>query len=65
MSSKFIIIIAVRASSFIHQHNAFLNVMFVCAFEAALFIFAKFNHMIEIKASIALCDTTVLFKQLA
>jgi len=58
-------IIAVRASSFIHRHNTLLDVMFVCAFEATLFIFAEFNHVIKIKASIALCDTTVLFKQLA
>jgi len=39
--------------------------MFVCAFEAALFIFAEFSHMIKIEASIALCDMTVLFKQFA
>jgi len=39
--------------------------MFVCAFEAALFIFAEFSHMIKIKAFIALCDMTVLFKQFA
>jgi len=58
-------IIAVRASSFIHRHNTFLDVMFICAFEAALFIFAEFSHMIKIKAFITLCDTTVLFKQFA
>jgi len=62
--SEFVTIIAVRASSFIHQHNAFLDVMFVCAFEATLFIFAEFSYMIKIEASIALCNTTVLFKQL-
>jgi len=39
--------------------------MFICAFEAALFIFAEFSHMIKIEAFIALCDTTVLFKQFA
>jgi len=58
-------IIAIRASSFIHQHNTFLDVMFIYAFEATLFIFAEFNHMIKTEASIALCNTTVLFKQLA
>jgi len=58
-------IIAVYASSFIHQHNAFLDVMFVCTFEATLFVFAKFSHMIKIEAFIALYDTTVLFKQFA
>jgi len=58
-------IVAVRASSFIHQHNASFDVMFVCAFKAMLFIFAESSHMIKIKAFITLCDTTVLFKQLA
>jgi len=58
-------IIAIHASSSIHRHNALFNVMFICAFEAALFVFAESSHMIEIKAFIALCDTTVLFKQLA
>jgi len=58
-------IVAVRASSSIHQHSAFFDVMFVCAFEAALFVFAESSYMIKIEASIALCDTTVLFKQLA
>ncbi len=65
MFSKFVIIIAVHALSFIHRHNAFLDVMFICTFEAMLFIFAKSNHMIKIKASIALCDMTVFFKQFA
>jgi len=60
-----VIIIAVRTSSFIHRHNALFNVMFVCTFEAILFIFAEFSHMIKIEAFIALCDTTVLFKQFA
>jgi len=59
------IIVAVCTSFFIHRHNALLDVMFICAFEATLFIFAEFSHMIKIEASIALCDTTVLFKQLA
>jgi len=59
------IIVAVCTLSFIHQHNAFLDVMFVCAFKATLFVFAEFSYMIKIEAFIALCDTTVLFKQLA
>jgi len=58
-------IVAVHASSFIHRHNALLNVMFVCTFEATLFVFAESSHIIKIEAFIALCDTTVLFKQLA
>jgi len=58
-------IIAIYASSSIHQHNALLDVMFVCTFEATLFIFAEFSHMIKIEAFIALCNMTVLFKQLA
>ncbi len=39
--------------------------MFICAFEATLFIFAEFSHMIEIEAFIALYNTTILFKQFA
>ncbi len=58
-------IVAVRTSSFIHQHNALLDVMFVCAFEATLFVFAESSHMIKIETFITLCDTTVLLKQLA
>jgi len=58
-------IVAVHASSSIHQHNALFSVMFICAFEATLFIFAEFSHMIEIEAFIALYNTTVLFKQFA
>jgi len=65
MSSEFVTIIAVHASSSIHQHSAFFNVMFVCVFEAMLFIFAEFSYMIKIEAFIALCNTTVSFKQLA
>jgi len=37
--------------------------MLVCAFEAAHFILAEFNHMIKLKALVALHDTTALFKQ--
>jgi len=58
-------IVAVHASSSIHQHNAFFNVMLICAFEAAFFIFARFSHMIKIEALVTLCNMTVLFKQLA
>jgi len=58
-------IVAVHASSSICQHSALFNVMFICAFEATLFIFAEFSYMIKIEASIALCDTTVSFKQSA
>ncbi len=58
-------IVAVHTSSSIHRHNALLNVMFICAFEATFFVFAEFSHMIKIEASIALCDMTVLFKQFA
>jgi len=58
-------IVAVHASSFIHRHNALFDVMFVCTFEAALFVFAEFSYMIKIEAFIALCNTTVSFKQLA
>jgi len=58
-------IIAVHASSSIHQHNASLSVMLVCTFEAALFVFAEFSYIIKIEAFKALCDTTVLFKQFA
>jgi len=65
MFSEFVTIVAVRASSFICQHSALFDVMFVCAFEATLFVLAKFSYMIKIEASIALCDTTVLFKQFA
>ena len=59
------IIIAVYALSFIHQHNAFFNTMFICIFKAAFFIFAKFNHIIKIEASVTLCDATVFIKKLA
>jgi len=59
------IFIAVDATSFIQRHNALFNVMFVCAFNAALFLLAESDHMIKFKASVALNDVTVLFKQLA
>jgi len=36
--------------------------MLVCAFKAAFFIFAKFSHMIEIEAIVALRDMIVFFK---
>jgi len=56
-------VIAVHVLSFIHQHNAFFMMMFICTFEATFFISAEFNHMIKINASEALNDATVLFKQ--
>jgi len=58
-------IVAVRTSSFIHQYNALFDMMFICAFKAALFIFAKSSYMIKIEAFITLCDTSILFKQFA
>jgi len=60
-----VIFIAVDATSFIRRHHALFNVMFVCAFNAALFLLAKSDHMIKFEASVALSDVTVLFKQLA
>jgi len=59
------IFIAVDATSFIQRHHALFNVMFVCASNAALFLLAESDHMIKFKASVALNDVTVLFKQLA
>jgi len=59
------IIVAVCTLSSIHRHSALFDVMFVCTFEATLFIFAEFSYMIKIEASIALYDMTVSFKQLA
>jgi len=59
------IFVAVNATSFIQRHHALFDVMFVCAFSTALFSLAKSDHMIKFKASVALSDVTVLFKQLA
>jgi len=59
------IFVAVDATSFIRRHHALFDVMFVCAFSAALFLLAESDHMIKFKASVALSNATVLFKQLA
>jgi len=64
-SSKFMTFITVHATSFIQEYNAFFNVMFICAFVAALLFLAKLDHMIKFKASEALYNATVLFKQFA
>jgi len=59
------IFVAVDATSFIQRHHALFNVMFICAFNAVLFLLVEFDHMIKFEASVALSDATVLFKQLA
>jgi len=59
------IFVAVDATSSIRRHHALFDVMFVCTFNAALFLLAESDHMIKFKASVALSDVTVLFKQLA
>jgi hypothetical protein len=59
------IFIAINATSFIQRHHAFFDVMFICAFSAALFLLAESDHMIKFKASVTLSDVTVLFKQFA
>jgi len=59
------IFVAVDATSFIQKHYALFNVMFVCAYSAALFLLAKSDHMIKFEASVTLSDATVLFKQFA
>jgi len=59
------IFIAVDTTSFIQRHHALFDVMFVCAFSAALFLLAEFDHMIKFEASVTLSDVTVLFKQFA
>jgi len=63
VSSKFVIFIAIDATSFIQRHHALFNVMFVCTFNIMLFLLAESDHMIKFKASVALSDATVLFKQ--
>jgi len=62
-SSEFVIFIAVDTTSFIQRYHALFNVMFICAFSTALFLLAKSDHMIKFKASVALSDVTILFKQ--
>jgi len=60
-----VIFVAVDATSSIQRHHALFDVMFVCAFSAALFLLAESDHMIKFEASVALSDATVLFKQFA
>jgi len=64
-SSEFVIFVAVNATSFIQKHHALLDVMFIYTLDAALILSAKSNHVIKFFTSEALCDVTVLFKQLA
>jgi len=59
------IFIAVDTTSSIQRHYTLFDVMFVCAFSAALFLLAESDHMIKFETSVALSDATVLFKQLA
>jgi len=65
MSLKLMIFVAVYTSSFIHQHNTFFKVMLVCAFQAALFVLADFNHVIKLEVLVALYDATIFLEQLA
>jgi len=37
------IFVAVDATSFIQRHHALFNVMFICAFNAALFLLAELS----------------------
>jgi len=62
VSSKFVIFIAVDATSFIQRHHTLFYVMLVCAFFTALILSADFNHVIKFVTSEALYDATVLFK---
>jgi len=39
--------------------------MFVCTFQATLFVLAELSHVIKFKALEALYDVTVLFEQFA
>jgi len=64
-SSEFVIFVAVSTTSFIQKHHALLNVMFICALDAALILSAESDYVIKFLTSEALCDATVLFKQLA
>jgi len=63
-SSEFVIFVAVNATSFIQRHHALLDVMFVCALDAALILSAESDHVIKFLTSEALCDVTVLLEQL-
>jgi len=60
-----VIFVAVDETSSIQRHHALFNVMFVCAFSAALLLLAESDHMIKFESSVELSDVTVLFKQLA
>jgi len=64
-SSEFVIFIAVSATSFIQRYHASFDVIFVCALDAALILSAESDHVIKFLTSEALCDATVLLKQLA
>jgi len=61
-SSKFVIFVAVDATSSVQKHHALLDVMLVCTLFAALILSAELNHVIKFVTSEALCDATVLFK---
>jgi len=60
--SKFVIFVAVDATSSVQRHHALLDVMLVCALFTALILSAKLSHIIKFVTSEALCDATVLFK---
>ena len=64
-SSEFMIFITVNTTSFIQRHHASFNVMFVCALDAALILSAESDYVIKFLTFEALCDATVLLKQLA
>jgi len=61
-SSKFVIFVAVDATSSVQRHHALLDVMLVCTLFAALILSAELSHVIKFMTSEALCDVTVLFK---
>jgi len=59
-----VIFVAVNATFSIQKHHASFDMMFVCALDATLILFAEFDHVIKFLTSEALCDATVLFEQL-
>jgi len=61
-SSKFMIFIAIDATSFIQKHHALLDMMLVCTLFAMLILSAKLSHIIKFITSEALCNATVFFK---
>jgi len=61
-SSKFVIFVAVDATSSVQKHHALLDVMLACTLFTALILSAELSHMIKFMTSEALCDVTVLFK---